>query len=66
MEIILEEMIKDEDGNTVGVKELVNEIIFNGRHPECITREVIKLHNGRVVIDQVLYRSEIKHNQLFD
>ena len=61
--IVLDEVVKDRDGNIVATKELVNEIIFNGRHSECITREIVKLQNGRIVIDQLLYRSEIKHHK---
>ena len=60
MGTILDEVIRDNEGKVIATREYISEIVFNGRRSECITREVIKLQNGRIVIDQVLHRSEIK------
>ena len=64
--IILDEVVRDKDGKVIATKEIVNEIIFNGHSSECITREIIKLGNGRIVINQVLYRSEIKKTNQYN
>ncbi len=58
--IILDEIVRDKEGNVIATREFINEIVCKGSYSECVTREVIKLENGRIVIDQVIYRTKIK------
>ena len=58
MSKISEEIMMDQHGNTIGVKELHNEIIVRGIIQECVTREILKLHDGKVIFDHVIYRTQ--------
>ncbi len=55
---ISQEIILDEFGQDIGTKEIRNEVIDHLDCMECITREIIKLHENRIVLDQVIHRSE--------
>ena len=60
--IIMDEVLRDEKGNIIGLKECVNEINLKSNEIECITREIITDATGRIVIDKLLYKSIIKNN----
>ena len=55
---ISKEIILDEFGQDIGTKEIRNEVIDHLDCKECITREIIKLHKNRIVLDHVIHRSE--------
>lgn len=56
---IVDEVIKNREGETIANREIVCDIVSCGNILQCVTREIIKLYDGRIVIDQVLYRSEL-------
>ena len=58
MSKISEEIMMDQHGNKIGVKELHNEVIICGSFEECVTKEIVKLHDGKIVFDYVIYRTQ--------
>ena len=56
--IILDEVVRNKNGEVVATKQFINEVIKHGKIMECVTREVIKLAHGKIVIDQVVHRSQ--------
>ena len=60
MQIISREVIMNEYGQDVGTREIKNEVIDHFDHRECVTREIIRLHENRIVLEHVIHRSQWK------
>ena len=58
MSLISKEIMLDRQGNTIGTKELHTEIFIRGILKECVTKEIIKLLDGKIVFDHVIYRTQ--------
>ena len=62
MTTLLDEKILDFRGNVIAIKKLTTEITHDGKDSQCITREVIMLKSGKIVMEHVLYKSIININ----
>ena len=60
MRDLIKEVLMDQDGESVGTKELRSEIIDYGSYVECVTRETVRLYGGKVVINHVIHRTKWK------
>ena len=54
--IICSERIKNKKGEIIGSKEVINEFYENGTKIECVTRGIVRLVDGRVLINKVIQR----------
>lgn len=64
MVAVLDEIIMDEHGESIGTRELINEIRLEHDQEQCVMREVIRLFDGRLVIDRVLHASTIHPEEM--
>ena len=55
---IIDEVVRNQGGDVIATKQLIHEIERNGKTIEYVTREIIKLAQGRIVIDKVIHRSK--------
>ena len=60
--IILDEVVRNKNGEVIASKEFVNELIRQGKIIKRVTREIIKLARGKVVINRVIHcsRKEVR------
>ncbi len=55
--VVCNKVIRSRDKEIIGSREVINEIIDHGPTIETLTRVSIKLTDGRILINKVLYKS---------
>lgn len=60
--IICSQVIRSKKGEVIGYKEVINEFHENGAKIKCVTRGILKLADGRVLINKVIKR-EVKKKE---
>ncbi|GEM_PF-3344755 len=58
--IVCTHIIRSRKGEIIGSREIIHEIIGQDNKVECTTRGLLKLADGRVLVDKILGRSFYK------
>ena len=60
----IRDLIKDPQGKIVAIHEFINEVIPHHQSTIFITREVITFTDGRVILNKVLYKTQLNPDAL--
>ena len=55
--VVCHQVIRSRAKEIIGSKELINEIIDHGPTIETITRGIVKLMDGRILLNKVIHKS---------
>lgn len=54
--IVCGQRIKSRKGEVIGTREVVNEINDDGLNIESVTRVIVKMADGRILVDKVVQK----------